>query len=257
MKILLGLASADGGSATIGGLPYRRLDRPLATVGALIEPDAFHPSRSGRSHLRIVADSAGVEGGRVDELLEFVDLEDAAGRHVGGYSMGMRQRLGLAVALLGDPDVLVLDEPSNGLDPQGIRWLRDLLKARAKTGGTVFVSSHLLAEMELLADEIVVINRGRLVTTGPIEKLRDAAMSVRTPSPDQLASALRSSGGSVQILDPDHLLVRGLSMSQIGDGAFEAGVRLHELAPHSGSLESLFLDLTDDETGDSEGRLSS
>jgi len=253
MKILLGLASADRGTTTVGGVPYRRLGDPLATVGALIESDAFHPSRSGRSHLRIVAEAAGVARRRVDEVLETVDLEGAADRHVGGYSMGMRQRLGLAAALLGDPAVLVLDEPSNGLDPQGIRWLRDLLKARAGAGGTVFVSSHLLAEMELLADEIVVINRGRLVTTGPIEALRDAAAAVGTPSPERLKSVLESAGASVQILDTDRLLVRGLSMAEIGNRAFEAGLPLHELSPHSGSLESLFLNLTGDGSGSSEG----
>lgn len=256
MKILLGLASADGGTATIGGAPYRRLDDPLATVGALIESDAFHPSRSGRSHLRIVAEAAGVDRRRVDEVLETVDLEGAAGRHVGGYSMGMRQRLGLAAALLGDPDVLVLDEPSNGLDPQGIRWLRDLLKARAADGGTVFVSSHLLAEMELLADEIVVINRGRLVTTGPIEKLREAAAAVRTPDRQRLAAAVADAGGTTQRLDEGRLLVRGLSMARIGDLAFESGLRLHELSPHSGSLESLFLNLTGDDDEDHEGMVS-
>ena len=168
MKILLDLASADHGHATIGGTRYRDLPDPARTVGVVLEPNAFHPGRSGRNHLRILADGAGIAPARIDEMLEMVGLAHAADRHVGAYSLGMRQRLGLAAALLGDPPVLVLDEPGNGLDPQGIRWLRDLLRARAAAGGTVFVSSHLLAEVEHLADEVVVISHGRLVATGAL-----------------------------------------------------------------------------------------
>ncbi len=180
MKILLDLAKPDHGRATIGGTRYREMPDPARTVGVVLEPNAFHPGRSGRNHLRILADGAGIDPSRIGEMLEAVGLTHAADRHVGGYSLGMRQRLGLAAALLGDPPVLVLDEPGNGLDPQGIRWLRDLLRERAAAGGTVFVSSHLLAEVEHLADEIVVLNHGQLVTTGTLAALQQAGTSVRT-----------------------------------------------------------------------------
>jgi len=153
MKVLLDLATADHGRCTIGGLRYRDLPDPARTVGVVLEPNAFHPARSGRNHLRTIADGAGIGRPRIEHVLDAVGLTHAADRHVGGYSLGMRQRLGLAAALLGDPPVLVLDEPGNGLDPQGIRWLRDLLRERAASGGTVFVSSHLLAEVEQLADD--------------------------------------------------------------------------------------------------------
>lgn len=243
MKILLDLAAADHGSATIGGSRYRDLTDPSRTVGVILE-HAYHPARSGRNHLRILADATGIPNGRVDEMLDLVGLTDAADRHAGAYSLGMRQRLGLAAALLGDPPVLVLDEPGNGLDPQGIRDLRDLLRARAASGGTVFVSSHLLAEVEHLADEVVVVNRGRLVTTGTLSDLQKAGTSVRTPTPEPLIRILTERGGTVQARDEGTLLVRGLSTAQIGDHAYAAGVRLHELAPQAGSLEDLFMDWT-------------
>src|SRR3954463_1693496 len=166
MKILLDLASADAGTATIGGHRYRTLADPARTIGVVLEPNAFHPARTGRNHLLVLADATGISQRRVDETLDLVGLGHAATRPVGGYSLGMRQRLSLAAALLGDPPVLVLDEPGNGLDPQGIRSLRDLLRARADEGATVFLSSHLLSEVEHLADDLVVVNEGRLVTTG-------------------------------------------------------------------------------------------
>ncbi len=186
MKIMLDLASAEGGRVTIGGRRYRDLPDPAAIVGALLESNAFHPGRSGRNHLRILADADGIDLDRVDELLEFVELDDAADRRVGAYSLGMRQRLGFAGALLGDPPVLILDEPANGLDPRGIHEMRDLLRARAAKGHTVLVSSHLLAEVELLADDVVVVNRGRLVTAGPLDELQEAATLVRASAPDRL-----------------------------------------------------------------------
>lgn len=243
MKILLDLAAPDKGSARIGGSRYRELSDPPRTVGVILE-HAYHPGRSGRNHLRILADASGIPGGRVDEMLELVGLADAADRHAGAYSLGMRQRLGLAGALLGDPPVLVLDEPGNGLDPQGLRDLRDLLRARAASGGTVFVSSHLLAEVEHLADEVVVLDRGRLVTTGVLSDLQKAGTSVRTPTPEPLVQILEGAGGTVQVRDEGSLLVRGLSISQIGDHACAAGIALHELATQAGSLEDLFLDWT-------------
>ena len=244
MKILLDLAAADSGHATIAGTRYRDLTDPARTVGVVLEPNAFHPGRSGRNHLHVLADGSGIPRARIEELLETVQLSHAADRHVGGYSLGMRQRLGIAAALLGDPPVLVLDEPGNGLDPQGIRWLRDLLRARAAAGGTVFVSSHLLAEVEHLADEVVVISRGRLVATGALATLQKAGTSVRTPRRTQLTELLRAAGATVHDGPEGDLVVRGLAASDIGDRACAAGIALHELTPQAGSLEELFLDWT-------------
>lgn len=244
MKVLLDLASADAGQATIGGARYRDLPDPPRAVGVVLEPNAFHPARSGRNHLRILADASGIPLPRVDEMLALVGLAEAADRHVGAYSLGMRQRLGIAAALLGDPPVLVLDEPGNGLDPQGIRDLRDLLRARAALGHTVFVSSHLLAEVEHLADEVIVIDHGRLVASGPLATLQHAGTTVRTPTPQQLQAALERAGGTVQPRDDGSLLVTGLSTADIGDHACLAGIALHELAPQAGSLEELFLGWT-------------
>jgi ABC-2 type transport system ATP-binding protein len=250
MKVLLDLAAADHGFATIGGTRYRELTDPGRTVGVVLEPNAFHPGRSGRNHLRILADGAGVAPGRIDEVLEMAGLAHAADRRVGAYSLGMRQRLGIAAALLGDPPVLVLDEPGNGLDPQGIRWLRDLLRARAAAGGTVFVSSHLLSEVEHLADEVVVISRGRLVATGALATLRKAGVSVHTPAPQSLSSILTGAGASVHAASDDRLVVRGMPIAEIGERACAAGIALHELAPEAGSLEELFLDWTEDDKTD-------
>ncbi len=244
MKILLDLAAADSGHATVAGTRYRDLEDPPRTVGVVLEPNAFHPGRSGRNHLRILADGSGIPPARIDELLEMVELSHAADRHVGGYSLGMRQRLGIAAALLGDPPVLVLDEPGNGLDPQGIRWLRDLLRARAAAGGTVFVSSHLLAEVEHLADEVVVISRGRLVATGALATLQQAGTSVRTTQTAQLTELLQAAGATVHTGPEGELVVRGLGTADIGDRACAAGIALHELTPQAGSLEELFLDWT-------------
>jgi ABC-2 type transport system ATP-binding protein len=244
MKILLDLASADSGQATIAGARYRDLKDPARAVGVVLEPNAFHPGRSGRNHLRILADGAGLPPDRVDAMLEAVDLTHAAERRVGAYSLGMRQRLGIAAALLGDPPVLVLDEPGNGLDPQGIRWLRDLLRVRAAAGGTVFVSSHLLAEVEHLADEVVVLSRGQLVATGALATLQRTGTSLSTPSPAPLTRLLRAAGATVHEGIDGHLIVRGLPMADIGDRACAAGIALHELARQAGSLEELFLDWT-------------
>lgn len=247
MKILLNLASADSGRASIAGNRYRDLKDPARTVGVVLEPNAFHPGRSARNHLRILADGAGIPPARVQAMLEAVGLAHAADRHVGAYSLGMRQRLGLAAALLGDPSVLVLDEPGNGLDPQGIRWLRDLLRERAANGGTVFVSSHLLSEVEHLADEVVVVNHGRLVTQGALAALRQAGASVRTPEPDRLAHLLTADGATLRTSSDGELVVRGLTLAEIGDRACAAAIPLHGLSPQAGSLEELFLGWTSDE----------
>ena len=241
MKILLDLAAADGGQASIGGRRYRELSDPAGTVGAMIESDAFHPGRSGRNHLRILADATGIRHGRVDDVLEQVDLAGAADRRVGAYSLGMRQRLGLAAALLGQPPVLLLDEPGNGLDPQGVRAVRSLLRDHAAEGGTVFVSSHLLAEVEHLVDDVIVINEGRLITQGSLADLLESASLVRPTDPAGLASTLAAAGADVRSDGDGRLVVRGMPISEIGDRAFGAGIALHELSPHAGSLEELFL----------------
>jgi ABC-2 type transport system ATP-binding protein len=244
MKVLLDLAKADHGGATFGGTRYRDLADPVRTVGVVLEPNAFHPGRTGRNHLRVLADGAGIPSSRVAETLDMVGLAHAADRRVGGYSLGMRQRLGLAAALLGDPPVLVLDEPGNGLDPQGIRWLRDLLRERAAAGGTVFVSSHLLSEVEHLADVVVVISHGQLVASGALSTLQQGATSVRTPEPARLIELLTSVGAAVHIGSEGELVVRGVDAAEVGDRACAAGIALHVLAPQAGSLEELFLEWT-------------
>jgi len=246
MKILLGLATPTSGAATIGGLAYRELADPTGTVGASVESDAFHPGRSGRNHLRILADATGTPLERVDEVLEMVNLSAAANRKAGAYSLGMKQRLGLAAALLSDPPVLVLDEPGNGLDPQGIRTLRNLLRARAADGNTVFVSSHLLGEVEQLADDVIVVNQGRLVTQGSLAELRHSASIVRTVAAADLRITLEAAGAVVENGQPNTLVVRGLSLDEIGDRAFRAGIAVHELSRHDDSLEDRFFAWTGD-----------
>lgn len=245
MKILLDLATADHGTATIGGVRYRDLPDPAGTVGVVLEPNAFHPGRSGRNHLRVLALAAGRTVDRVDDTLAVVGLSsEAARRRVGTYSLGMKQRLSLAAALLTDPQVLVLDEPANGLDPQGIHELRDLLRGRAARGHTVLVSSHLLTEVQHLVDDVVVINQGHLVTTGTVAELTESSARVSTPNPRRLAERLMAVGGRVESVGADSLFVSGLGLDQIGDIAHAADVTLHELSPHAGSLEDVFLALT-------------
>lgn len=250
MKILLGLASATKGSATIGGIAYRDLPDPTGTVGASVESDAFHPGRSGRNHLRILADATGTSLERVDEVLEMVELSHAANRHAGAYSLGMKQRLGLAAALLCDPPVLVLDEPGNGLDPQGIRTLRNLLRSRAAAGNTVFVSSHLLGEVEQLADDVVVVNQGRLVAQGSLAEMQQSVSIVRAASPEVLRDALEGAGAVVESRQPGTLVVRGLSLDEIGEQAFRSRIALHELSRHADSLEDRFFAWTGDAAGE-------
>ena len=244
MKILLDLASADSGHASIAGTRYRDLKDPARTVGVVLEPNAFHPGRSGRNHLRILADASGFASDRVDTMLEAVGLAHAAERHVGAYSLGMRQRLGIAAALLGDPPVLVLDEPGNGLDPEGIRTLRDRLRSHAAAGGTVLVSSHLLSEVEHLADDVIVIHQGKLVTHGALAELQQAASLVRTLDPRRLAVVLEQAGATTEVAGPDRLIVRDMPIDEIGERCFAAGVPVHELSPQAGSLEELFLNWT-------------
>jgi ABC-2 type transport system ATP-binding protein len=252
MKMMLDLARADHGRATIGGRRYRDLEHPSRMVGAMVESDAFHPGRSGRNHLRVLADATGIPRRRVDDVLGEVGLTAAAGRNAGAYSLGMRQRLGLAAALLGEPPVLILDEPGNGLDPEGLRTLRDRLRAQAAEGGTVFVSSHLLDEVEHLADDVIVINKGRLVAQGSLTELQQAASLVRAGDADQLAIVLSRAGATVDAHPPDSLIVRNMPIDEIGERALTAGIALHQLSPRAGSLEELFLTWTTTRTADQE-----
>ena len=248
MRALLGLITPTDGTATLDGHRFRDLDDPALKVGAMLEADAFHPGRSGRDHLRILATSARLSRGRVDEVLEIVGLADAADRNAGGYSLGMRQRLGLAAALLGDPQVLILDEPANGLDPQGVRWLRDLLRFHASRGATVLVSSHLLAEMALIAEDVVVIRDGRLVTHDRVTAITAAAngsaIVVRSPQRSELATALTAVGADLTPAEDDQLLVRSIDAPTVGRVARQEGIELHELTPRAASLEDAFLELT-------------
>ena len=246
LRVLLGLLRPTSGSATVLGRPYAELDQPARRVGAVLEANAFHPGRSGRNHLRTLASAAAIAESRVDEMLALVDLAGAAGRRAKGYSLGMKQRLALAGALLGDPEALVLDEPANGLDPQGIRWLRDLLRKLAGEGRTVLVSSHVLAEVAQLADDVVIIAKGRSVAQAPVAEVLAGAgrgTRVRSPQRDRLADALRRSGIAAKAFGDDGLIVEA-EPSRIGELAAGDGVVLHELTAESGTLEDVFLELT-------------
>jgi ABC-2 type transport system ATP-binding protein len=248
LRMVLGLVHPSGGQATIGGAPYRHLHEPGRVVGAALESSSYHPARTGRNHLRILCTVAGLPHARADEVLELVGLRDAGRRKVRAYSMGMRQRLGLAAALLGDPRVVVLDEPANGLDPDGIRWLRSLLRHLAEQGRTVLVSSHQLNEVEEVADRVVILNRGRLVRSGSIAELTAGTDSVivRSPNPTAMHTALTGQPVQVEQPDPHTLRIRGLSMDQVGHLAYAGGVELHELSTQRFDLEELFFSLTSD-----------
>jgi ABC-2 type transport system ATP-binding protein len=251
LKVILALARPTSGRATVAGQPYRRLKDPIHRVGAVLETSSYHPGRSGRNHLRVLAGTAGIPRSRVEEVLELVAMKDVARRRMKGYSLGMRQRLGLAAALLGDPEVLVLDEPANGLDPAGIRWLRDLLRSLASQGRTVFVSSHLLAEMEQIADDVIVIHRGRFVAQGPVVELASRATArvrVRSPQAERLLELLAAQGLAAEALDGGVLTVSNTTSERVGELAAANGVVLHELVPEKATLEETFLELTGGET---------
>jgi ABC-2 type transport system ATP-binding protein len=252
MRMILGLDRPTSGTVTVLGRPYRDHLRPLHDVGAVLEAGSVHGGRSAYHHLLCLAQSNGIPYRRVTEVLDVVGLTDVAGRRVGTFSLGMTQRLGLAAALLGDPAVILCDEPVNGLDPEGIRWLRGLLRGLAAEGRTVFVSSHLLSEMALTADQVIVIGRGRLLADTSVASLVASAghgpVRVRTPGADLLATALRDAGGTVEAAGRDTLDVIGLDGSEIGDLALRLGVAVHELTPQPPSLEAAFLDLTQDAT---------
>jgi len=245
LRVLLGLALPTSGRASVAGKRYRELEVPLETVGAVLEASNYHPARTGRNHLRVLAAAAGIENARIDQVLAEVELSDAARRRVGSYSLGMRQRLSVAAALLGEPELLVLDEPANGLDPEGIRWLRNFLRSFADGGGTVFVSSHVLAEVSQLADEVVIIHRGKLVAHQPVVELiaqAAGATRVRSPRAAALLERLRAAGIDAEA-DGERLAVHA-PPERVGDLAAEAGIPLHELVADTGSLEEAFLELT-------------
>jgi len=249
LRILLGLVHATAGEALVTGVRYRELTDPARTVGAVLEASSFHPSRSGRNHLRVVAAAAGISDGRVDEVLDEVDLAAAARRPVDGYSLGMRQRLSVATALLGTPMLLVLDEPANGLDPEGIRWLRQFLRGFAQRGGTVFISSHVLAEVAQLADEVAIIHRARLIAHDSREALTARAAGgafVRSPEAARLSEELARQGIEAALAGDGALRVAG-PPERVGEVAAANGLVLHELRGEGASLEQVFLELTAEE----------
>ena len=245
LRILLGLATPTSGSATIGGLAYHQLPDPARQIGAALDSNTFHPGRSATQHLKIIATAAGLPHRRVGEVLDLVGLSDAASRRVGGYSMGMRQRLSLASALLGDPGVLVLDEPLNGLDPEGIRWIRSLLRRLAAEGRTVLVSSHLLSEVAQTVDDVVVLSRGHVIAETTLSELagRSSVIRARTTDATRLVDVLLAAGIQVRLVDGSTVEARGTDAETVGLAAAGAGLPVLELSRHDEDLESLFFDL--------------
>jgi ABC-2 type transport system ATP-binding protein len=250
MRLILGLDHPSSGEAMVHGKQYQGLGYPMREMGALLEAKAVHGGRSAYNHLLCLAQTNDIPKRRVDEVLGLVGLTEVAKKRSKGFSLGMSQRLGIAAALLGDPQVLMFDEPVNGLDPEGIRWIRNLMQALAAEGRTVFVSSHLMSEMESTAQDIIVIGRGKLIANTTIDKFiaenSTGTVKVRTPQVDALAQAVAAAGGTATSGGDETLVVQGLSTDQVGDAAFSAGVRLHELSTHRASLEQAFMELTAD-----------
>jgi ABC-2 type transport system ATP-binding protein len=249
LRCLLGLVSPTSGTATIAGSPYRSLTTPITVVGASLEASGFHPARSARNHLRVIAAVSNISDTRVDEVLHTVGLTAAADRKVGGFSLGMRQRLALAVALLGDPKVLILDEPANGLDPEGISWLRNFLRHQAGQGVTVLVSSHVLSEVQQTVDDVIIIRSGSLVYQGSLKALSDggpAEVVVKGPEVGKLAQV---PGWTTRVTEDGSLIVTGATAAEIGNRAFTESIELHELWEKTPDLEAMFLGLTHSEGG--------
>ena len=251
MRLILGLGYPSAGTVTVNGQPYARLPDPMHQVGALLDAGAVHGGRTARNHLLCLSQTNGIAPRRVDEVLGLVGLADVAGKRSGGFSLGMRQRLGIAAALLGDPQILMFDEPVNGLDPEGILWIRTLMKSLAAEGRTVLVSSHLMSEMEYTADHLLVIGRGELIADCAMAEFiargSGQAVQVRTPQPDLLARAVATAGASVSPgQDEGQLEIRGLTEEQVSDLAFAHGIRLYHLAATKVSLEHAFMELTAD-----------
>lgn len=251
MRMIVGLDHPTAGSVTVNGKPYAAHSAPLREVGVLLDAKAVHTGRSAYNHLRAMAATHGIPKRRVREVIELTGLEQVASKRVGGFSLGMGQRLGIAAALLGDPKTLILDEPVNGLDPEGVKWVRTMVRYLASQGRTVFISSHLMSEMSQTADYLLVIGRGRIIASGPIDEVigsaRQATVRVVTPDPDRLSRRLREQGGQVTVLEPGRLEVTGLTHVQIGEIAAAAAITLHELTPMNASLEDAYLSLTRDE----------
>ena len=249
MRMIVGLDLPSSGSATVNGQHYRDLRWPLREVGALLEARAIHPGRTARLHLWMLAQTNQIARARVDEVLDIVGLSEVADQPAGRFSLGMGQRLGIAAALLGDPGVLLFDEPVNGLDAEGIRWVRNLLLGLAKEGRTMLVSSHLMAEMAQVAQDVVVIGRGRLITqtsmTSLLESNQQSYVRVRTPKREELTAALTAEGARVSLEEDGTISVFGIVESAIGDLAFRSQIALHELSPMNASLEEVFMELTE------------
>jgi ABC-2 type transport system ATP-binding protein len=250
MRMIIGLDAPDRGAVTVNGRPYAEHRAPLHEVGALLEAKAVHNGRSARNHLLVLAATCGISNRRVDELIELVGLTHVAGKRVGGFSLGMGQRLGIAAALLGDPATLILDEPVNGLDPEGVLWIRHLLRSLAREGRTIFVSSHLMSEMALTADHLIVIGRGRLIADVSVADFTKHASSdlvyVRTPEAERLRELLVGPTVHITAVSPGRLEIIGLTSDEIGDLAAANMIPLHELIPHQASLEDAFMSLTHD-----------
>lgn len=248
MRMIVGLDRPTAGSVTVNGHPYRTSRAPLTEVGVLLDAKAVHTGRTAVSHLRAIAATHGIPRSRVDEVVELAGIAKVARRRAGKFSLGMGQRLGIAAALLGDPHTLVLDEPVNGLDPEGVRWVRQFVRHQAAQGRTVLLSSHLMSEMSLTADHVIVLGRGRVLADAPLDELVRAwaatTVRVRTPRPSELVDALAGPGVSVSTQETGVLDVEGASAAAIGDAAAAAGIPLHELTPAVGSLEEAYLALT-------------
>jgi ABC-2 type transport system ATP-binding protein len=251
MRLILGLDAPTDGDVTVNGRHYRDHDAPLHEVGALLEARSVHTGRSAYNHLLALAQTHGIPKRRVTELIDLVGLHEVARKRTGQFSLGMGQRLGIAQALLGDPKTVMLDEPGNGLDPEGIHWVRNLLKSLAAEGRTVFVSSHLMGEMALTADHLIVIGRGKLIADTSVDdfvaRASQKIVLVRSPEAERLRNALAGPGVSIVAADRGALEVHGLTAEQVGDTAAAAGVALHELTPHQASLEEAFMNLTRDD----------
>ncbi|MCZ2860830.1 ABC transporter ATP-binding protein [Blastococcus sp. VKM Ac-2987] len=250
MRMIMGLDRPTSGTVTVNGKPYAQHRAPLSEVGALLDAKAVHTGRSARSHLRTMAATHNVPASRVDEVIEMTGLATVAGKRVGGFSLGMGQRLGIASAMLGDPRTLILDEPVNGLDPEGVQWVRRLVRSLADEGRTVFLSSHLMSEMAQTADQLLVIGRGRIIAAGRVQEVIDsvsgAAVRVRTPRAAELAELVRGDDVVVTSPEPGTLEVRGIDAARVGDIACGSGIALHELSPRSASLEEAYMSLTQD-----------
>lgn len=250
MRMIVGLDRPTSGTVTVNGRPYARHRCPLTEVGALLDARAAHPGRSARSHLRTMAATHGIPTRRVDEVIEMTGLGGVARKRVGGFSLGMGQRLGIASALLGDPRTLILDEPVNGLDPDGVRWVRTMVRELADEGRTVFLSSHLMSEMAQTADQLLVIGRGRIITSGPVQEVIDSvdagAVRVRSPQPEELAALVRGDGGGVTPVEPGVLHLHGVTAERVGEAAARHGIVLHELTVLRASLEEAYMNLTQD-----------